>query len=337
MKIKKEEFIKMLETLKPGLSNKDIIEHSDSITFTGKRAISYNDIIAVTFPFKTEFNGTVKADKLLSHVTKAKADKEGYLKVKNKKSELVISSGNSKAGLPINEDTIDLEELGDIPTKWKKLPGDFTTGIRLSTFSAGTDATEPKLLCLHINKDQIQSSNGDRCFRYKMNNKIKKEFLIPATSAFAIINHPIKKYSVTKNWLHFKTKDKVIISLRMYADVSYPDTDFLFDLHGKSFEFPEKLRETINEAVNFIGDDEEDRNIQVHIKKDKFKIKSKSVHGWFDGWVKAKSKKKASFEINPFFLQDILKSSNKAILDKSKNLLKFKSDKWEYVVNIALD
>ena len=328
----------MLEALKPGLSQKDIIEHSDSVSFTGRDAISYNDIIAVRYPFKSNFQGAVKADKLVLMVNRMKADKNGYIKIKEKKDDLIIESRSDKAGLPINRDgMIDLEELGDIPTKWKKLPKDFTNGIRLSIFSAGTDASEQKLLCLHVKGSRVESSNGHRAFRYKMESKIKKEFLLPATSAPSILNHPIKKFAITKNWLHFKTKEGVIISTRMYADVSFPDTSFLFDIQGKAFTFPDKLKETIDSAVIMIGEDEEDKNIKVHIKKDKFKVKSSSVSGWYSGWVKGKSKKEAAFEISPIFLQDILKTSNTAIMDQHKGLLMFNADKWEYTVNISCD
>ena len=336
MKVRQSEFVEMLEALKPGLSNKDIIEFSDSISFTGEQSISYNDVIAVKYPFESKFKGTVKADKLLQHASKGKGDKEGYLSLKVKKGDLIIQNGRSKAGIPINIDgMVSLDELGKDPSKWKNLPGDFTQAIRLSIFAAGDDQSEPKLTCLHVVGAQVQSSNGHRAFRYQMENKIKKEFLLPATSAPSILNHPIKKYAVTKNWLHFKTKAGVIISTRMYADTSFPDTSYLFEIKGKAISFPDKLRETIDRAVVFIGEDEDDKNIKISIKKKKIKVESESVHGWFREAITTKKGKDVVFEISPFFLQDILKTSTKAKLDPKKGLLKFNADKWEYTINIA--
>jgi len=335
MEIKKELFLEKLDAIKPGLSNKDIIEFADSVTFVEGLMITYNDVIAVKCPLESKIRGTVKADKLYSHTQKVKPDKEGRIKLIIKGDDLVIKSGRSKAGIPINQEgQISLEELGKKIKKWKKLPSDFTEGLRLSIFSAGTDASEPKLTCLHISGNQVQSSNGHRAFRYEMEKSVSKEFLLPAISAVSILNHPIKKYNVTKNWVHFKTKDEIIISCRMYADTSFPDTSFLFDIKGKYFVFPDKLKSVIDRAVDFIGEDDEDKNIKISFEKKQMLVESKSDGGWFEERLKLESKKQAGFEISPFFLKDILKTSMKAKLDQKKGLLKFTADKWQYVVNV---
>lgn len=339
MKIEKKTLLEILDALQPGLSNKDIIEFSDSITFVKGALITYNDFIAVQHPLKiSKIKGTVKADKLYAHIKKVKTDEKGMITIKATDDDLLIKSKSSKAGIPIISGAkISLEELGKEITKWKKLPSDFLDGIKRAIFAAGTDASEPKLTCLHVQKGIIESSNGHRAFRYKMDSKIKKEFLLPATSAPAILNHPIVKYAVTKNWAHFKTKAGIIISTRMYADVSFPDCSFLFDIKGKKIQFPDGLREVIDAALDFIGEDDEDKNIKIMVEKDKTKVASKSIRGWFRGEVKEKSKNKVTFEIAPEFLQDILKTNQNAVIDREKGLLKFETEKWEYTINVVAE
>jgi len=339
MKIKKKTLLEILDAVQPGLSNKDIIEFSDSITFVKGALITYNDFIAVQHPLEgSKIKGTVKADKLYSHVKKVKADEKGLIQLKATEDDLLIKTNTSQAGIPIIPGaSISLEELGKEITKWKKLPSDFLEGIRMSIFAAGTDASEPKLTCLHVKKGIVEATNGHRAFRYKMDGKIKKEFLLPATSAPAILNHPVVKYAVTKNWAHFKTKDGVIFSTRMYADVSFPDCSFLFDIKGDKIKFPEGLREVIDRALDFIGEDDEDKNIKIAIGKDNTKIASKSIKGWFREKISKKSKRPVTFEIAPEFLQDILKTNEKAVIDKEKGLLKFESEKWEYTINVVAE
>jgi hypothetical protein len=339
MKIKKDLLVEKLALVKPGLSNKDIIEFADSVSFNKNQIITYNDFICIRCPLDINIKGTVKADRLYAHMNKVKADKEGYVKISVKGEELLIAAGKSKVGLPINLDgLVSLDELGKPVKKWKKLPSDFIEGVRLSIFAAGHDMSDPKLTCIHINGTQIQASNGHRAFRYQMESKIKKEFLLPATSAPAILNHPITKYAVTKEWVHFKTKDETIISCRMYADTSFMDTDFLFDIKGVKVIFPDSLKSIIDNAIIFIGEDEDDKNIRIAVEKKEIKIRSESATGgWFKEKIKAKSKNEVSFEINPFFLQDILKTSTTAILSPKIGLLKFESDKWEYSINIAAE
>ena len=339
MKIEKKTLLEILDALQPGLSDKDIIEFSDSITFVKGALITYNDFIAVQHPLEgSKIKGTVKADKLYAHIKKVKPDEKGMIKIKATNDDLLIQSKNSKAGIPIMSGaSISLEELGEEITKWKKLPSDFLEGVKKAIFAAGTDASEPKLTCLHVKKGIIEATNGQRAFRYRMDAKIKKEFLLPATSTPAVLNRPIVKYAITKNWAHFKTKAGVIISTRMYADVSFPDCSFLFDIKGKKIKFPEGLREVIDSAIDFIGEDDEDKNIKIMIEKDKTKVASKSIKGWFRGKVNEKSKKAVTFEIAPQFLQDILKTNNEAVIDSEIGLLKFESDKWEYTINVVAE
>ena len=339
MRIKKDDLLTKLEAVKPGLSNKDIIEFADSFSFHENQLITYNDFICVKCPIDLDLQGTIKSDHFYQIIKKFKTDKNGELIFKIKNNELIIKSNKAKAGVPINrEGKITLHELGEIPEKWKKLPDDFSEGIRLSAFAAGNDASEPILTCLHIHSDIIESSNGQRAFKYHMEKEINKTFLLPAFSVPALLQHPIKFYNISKNWLHFKTKENLIISCRMYEDEQFPDTDFLFNISGSEIHFPDKIKDSIERAIVFTDTEEDDNDITIEIDKKETLIQSKSKNGWFKERISNKSKTKVSFEINPFFLKDILKSSAKAIIDKKGgNLLKFSADKWEYVINIFMN
>lgn len=339
MKIKKNEFIKKLEAVKPGLSNKDIIEFSDSFCFSNNSLITYNDFICVKCPIDIDIEGTVVADRFHKIVQQIEPDVDGYINLKIKDNDIIVKSKKAKAGVPINhKGKLSLTELGKIPSKWHKLPKTFQQAIRLSAFSASNDASKPVLTCLHINKNIVQSSNGERGFQYFMDGKVKQEFLLPVFSVPALLNHPIKKYNVSKNWIHFKTDDNVIISSRMYAETNYPDTDFLFNIKGKKFSFPIKLRQVLERCIIFIGEDDEE-NVEIDIKKKMMVVSSRSSMGWFKEKVPTKSKKEINIKINPFFLKDILKQNMTAIIHQSDSrcLMKFTSDDWQYVINIMVN
>lgn len=336
MLINKKELIQKLEALKPGLSNKEIIEFADSFSFHNNQILTYNDFLCVKCPIDLDIEGTVKADYFHKIINKIKADKKGFINLKLKDNELIISTDKEKSGVPINlKGKLSLEELGAEITKWNKLPKDFQEGIRLSVFSASDDASNPKLTCLHINKKIIESSDGQRAFKYHLKKAIKKEFLLPKFSVPALLHHNLKSYNISKNWVHFRTKEDVIISCRMYEDINFPDTDFLFEIEGDNFTFPNEIKNNIEAAIIFIGSDE-DENINVEIKKKITWVKSRSDNGWYRKKIIAKSKKEISFEINPFFLKDILKSSRDCIIS-DEGLMKFDRDNWSYVINISME
>lgn len=336
MEINKKELIKKLEDTKPGLSNKEIIEFADSFSFSNNQILTYNDFVCVKCPIDLDLKGTIKAEHFHKIVNKIKPDKEGNIKLKVKDNELIISANKDKVGIPINlEGEFQLDELGKEIKKWDKLPEDFMQGIKLAVFSVSKDASKPKLTCLHINKNIIESSDAQRAFKYQLKNEIKHEFLLPAFAVPALKNHDIKFYNVTKNWCHFKTNEDVIISCRMYEDISFPDTDFLFDIDGPEVLFPSEMILKIEKAIIFAQQDD-DQIITIEIKKNLINIKSKCDSGWYRGKIIMKSDTELSFEINPFFLKDILKSSNKCIISE-QGLMKFDSDDWSYVININME
>lgn len=339
MKINKNDFVRKLEAVKPGLSNKEIIEFSDSFGFVDNTIITYNDFICVKCPIDLDITGTVVADRFYKIIQQMKTDKEGNISLSIKDDNLIVKANKATAGIPINlEGQISLEELGKIPEKWLKLPKDFQMGIKMSAFSTSTDASQPILTCLNVNKNVIESNNGERGFKFFLDKKTKTSFLLPAFCVPALLNHPIKKYCVSDNWIHFKTKEGVIISSRMYADTDFPETDFLFDIKGKKFTFPIELKEVLDRAIIFIGEDE-DQNVTVKVKKKVIEISSKSSSGWFKEKIKNKSKKEIEFKINPFFLKDILKENMTAIIHQGEELclIKFSSANWQHVINISMD
>ena len=86
MKIKKEELLKALAAVKPGLSSKDVIEQSTSFAFMGGHVVTYNDEIAVRYPVDLEIEGAIRANELYSFLSKIK-DKEIDLEVSEKPIE----------------------------------------------------------------------------------------------------------------------------------------------------------------------------------------------------------------------------------------------------------
>ena len=73
MIINKLKFLKALDTVKPGLSNKEQIEQSSSYCFKNQHVITYNDEVSVSCPIEDfDIEGVVNSDELYSLVSKIK-------------------------------------------------------------------------------------------------------------------------------------------------------------------------------------------------------------------------------------------------------------------------
>ncbi|NMA23687.1 MAG: hypothetical protein GX938_09320, partial [Spirochaetales bacterium] len=101
MKINKTELQKALEKVKPGLSNKELVEQSTSFAFMGGRIVTYNDEISISHPVKDlNVTGAVKAQSLYAFLSKIKRDE---IILEWEENQVVIKAGRSKAGLVLEQ------------------------------------------------------------------------------------------------------------------------------------------------------------------------------------------------------------------------------------------
>ena len=95
--MKKQDLLTALETVKPGLASKEMIEQSTSFAFMNDRVVTYNDEISLSHPVKDlEIEGAIQAEQLYKLLNKLKKDE---IEVEIKGNELLLKSGNTEAGL----------------------------------------------------------------------------------------------------------------------------------------------------------------------------------------------------------------------------------------------
>ena len=76
--MKRKELLKALLSVKPGVANKDIIESMTYFYFNGTHVISYNDIVSIQHPLKTDFKTFVKADDFFKVISKVKSEELAF-------------------------------------------------------------------------------------------------------------------------------------------------------------------------------------------------------------------------------------------------------------------
>ena len=72
--INRKKLLKELESVKKGLSAKDLIEQSTTFIFKNQKIVTYNDEIFAMTPTDVEIEGCVKADSLMQLLSKIKDD-----------------------------------------------------------------------------------------------------------------------------------------------------------------------------------------------------------------------------------------------------------------------
>ena len=346
MKINKNEFLSILQKVRPGISNKEIIEFSDSICFLPGKIITFNDEICVEHPFDSQFQGTVKADHFYRIVDKMATNAENEIELEQTENEMVIKGGKAQSGVLYNaKGSLPLEEVFEGSIKFKPISDGLLEGIKLGQFCTSPDDSLPILQCVHIRKDTIQSSDSYRCFKYAMVPGGKEEFLLPKTCISVLMKYPVTKYCIQSNWAHFKTKEGIILHVRIFQNQEFPDISSFFDLKGIALTFPEKVLPAVERAAIFCSTQElieELLSVSIEEKKIVLSAQKKDV-GWFKETIpqmqknKIKNASNITFKINAEFFLDLLKTTTKCFFveKNDQTLLGFKTEKWQHVISVV--
>ena len=334
MKINKKELQEALSIVKPGLSNKEMIEQSTSFAFIKGKVITYNDEISISHPIEgIDIEGAIQAEELYGLLGKLKQDE---IDISIKGNELILQAEKIKAGVSLQE-KITLPLMDDIKeiSEWKELPPDFIEAMKFTIGSCSNDMSQPVLTCLHINKNgYIESSDNFRLVKFVLKEEILIDtFLLPVTSVIQVIKLNPVKIAEGKGWVHFQTEEKTIISCRILED-KYPNTLKFYDVQGMTFDFPKTTLEALERASVFAKRDYFlDESIEIHIENKKLIIKSKSDSGWFEEKLNIRyTGKPIIFVVTPHLLKDILIKTNTCVLNEK--MIKFEGSNWQYVSSL---
>ncbi len=328
MKISKEKLLQALEAVKPGLSNKEMIEQSTSFAFIGDKICTYNDEISVSHTLdELNLTGAIDAISLYAIISKLKNDELTFEKNDN---EIIITSGKVTVGMVLEQEIkLPLDEIKG-EKEWHDIPLELLDAIDFVKHATGNDMLQPVLTTIHINKNgNVEASDGFRLCKVHINNDLDT-FLLPIGATQHLKKLNPKSIAFSTGWTHFKNDIGTVFSCRILND-KFPETSKLYKISGEEIEFPKNILDVLEKARIFTSHITEfDETVNITMKERKTIIESKSDTGWFKEIVNSRYKgNEIIFNITPVILQDILKREQKCII--SENKLKFIGDNWEYI------
>lgn len=166
MKINREELIHSLNSLKPGIAKKEIIEQGDCVIFDASHgeAYSFNEQIACIIKLDLGVTGAVIAEPLLNLLGKLPDEEieidqdDENLCVKGKRSVSGIKC-ESQLRLPINV----LEHPKD--NAWLPLPERFIEAVTITENCVDTSDRDFQFSSIHITPDFMESANQNQVCR----------------------------------------------------------------------------------------------------------------------------------------------------------------------------
>ncbi len=333
MKISKSELLNALEKVRPGLSNRDLIEQATSFTFLGDRVVTYNDEISISHPVKgLDVTGAIKAQALYAFLNKIKKDE---IDIEWQENQVLIKAGKSKAGL-VFEQEVRLpieEEIGQMG-KWRKLPDNFIEALKFCYPCCSKDMSRPVLTCVSVSKDKIEASDSYQIVQHTLDGEMPgKDFLIPATAAKELVRYKVNEITKGESWIHFRTEDGTVFSCRVLNN-EFPDTSKHLQVDGVAFGFPKNIDQVLERADIFSKKESSAGDLAmviVEIKDGRVRISADNEYGWFEEESRVKyDGDPVKFAVGIEFMISLVGKLQNCIIGDDK--IGFRGENWQHIV-----
>jgi len=297
-----------------------------------------------------ELYGSVDGKRLAHFISRApKPDKIQFrlrekedAKSKKRSPWLQVRSGRASVDLKWLEDSP--ARMPDSPARWKSVPDGFAKAIGFVAHCCASHITRPRLTCVHVTNEYVESSDGMRIIRHDLEDTLKGvNTLIPRNVAFLLESTGVTKIAPKDDAVWFKTKKGTIIFCPLIAG-DYPDIDPLIATSpdAKKFSLPFeveskdgtiKLEDALDRARVFEGEEEELRII-LEVKNGRMRIEAGDEVGMYQEAISLKdtpSDLSIRVEIYAQHLLDLVKQGQKVECELTSDKMWMRTDKWEFI------
>lgn len=312
-RIQREEFIRQLEAVQPGISQRGVLEQSESFVFRKGRVLTFNGEVACKGKscLPVEFTGAIKADKILDLLRKLPEDE---LDVQFSDAELILSGKRRQLGLRVEKEIALPVHMVEKPGEWKKLHDDFGEAIGIVGACASTDQSQFEYTCIHIHPKWIESTDRKQICRWNLDTGVEKPVLCKQSSIKHVKMLGMTEFCETKAWIHFKNANGLQLSCLRYME-DFPDLATFLKVNGEPAIFPKQLSEAADKAQVFSSENGEGNLITIDLKPGKLKIRGEGVSGWYSETKKVKyDGKPLLFMVSPVILGELVKSHSQVFI-----------------------
>lgn len=318
MRVNREQFVRALTSVTPGLATRESIEQSSCFVFIGGLVCTYNEEVCCRIASPVSIQGAVAAKPVLDLLGSMN---EEVIDVEATGSELLIKGPRRKSGIKMESKvTLPISSVED-PGVWDVLDPNFNEAVRIVYNCASSEENKFELTCIHIHPQYVEACDRYQIARYFVDNK-GLETLVRAESLKRIVGHDMVKVSVTPSWIHFGNLHGLVMSCRRYMD-QYKDLSSFLDQSGmEHITLPGGLSDVVSAAEIFSSDNTAGNSVLVDVKSDSIVVEGSGPLGWYKEMRAVQySGSLMRFRIAPKLLLEITKRSAECLLSEPKLLV----------------
>jgi hypothetical protein len=327
-KVSREQFLRTLESVYPGVSPREILEQSSCFVLLDGDVCSFNDEVACRAPsgLGRKVKGAVKAEPLLNVLRQLP---EEEIEVSQGYGELVIQGKRREAHLRMEADIALPVDSVKIPAEWKDLPAEFGEAVGLVGNCAGEDQSRFNLTCVHIHPKWVEACDNFQLCRWRLRTGVAAPVLIRQTSAKSVVTMGANSFAEDPSWLHFKNAAGLVLSCRRYVE-DYPDLTRILDVEGEPCKLPKGLAEAADKAAIFSKENPEQNQVLVELRPGRLAVKGSGASGWYRETKKLDYQgRPIAFLVNPELLAEVVNRHRECRM--SADRLKVEGPSYVYV------
>lgn len=318
VKINREEFLRTLQSVQPGLSPREIIEQSSCFVFQNGQVMTYNDEVACrsSTPISPKIQGAVQAKPLLAILEKLEEDS---LEIEIGESEFIIVGKRRRCGIRMEKEVMLSIGTVETPEEWKDIPEEFNDAVSAVAECAGKDESQFCLTCVHLHPKFVEASDNWQIARFRLKTRIKEEILVRHDSIKHITALGMTEFCETEAWIHFRNPSGLLLSARRYLE-EFPDLTEILAVKGTPTVLPKGLGSAIGRAEIFSSENNDDDHIKIKMRAGKIRIKGTGGCGWYEEVRKMPGYKgdPIEFMIGPKLFAEIVKKHTDCEISKDK-------------------
>lgn len=337
-KVNREEFLRHLEAVEPGLSKRDLVEQSSCVVFTAGVMTTYNEEVCCRA--KSPLNGVVGAVAAapLMALLRKMPDDVVTVTCENKVMRVL---GGGRRELRVRMDAEITLPVGSVerPKKedWRPVPEGFFDAVSLVEQCAGKDQAEKGLTCVHIHPKWVEACDRMQLARYAVKTGVAQPIMVPRDSLKGCLSLDMTRMAETEAWVHFRNPTGLVYSCLRYLE-PYPDLlKYIQDAKrgAKPLTLPLGMAEVISRAEEVVRDqDEKEKQVLVELKAGRVRLRGIGVKAEYREWQKAKYHgPDLAFLINPKLMTEITARHTECTINAAS--LRIDGGRWVYVTSLG--
>ena len=332
-RVRREDFLHVLESVQPGLTPKDTVDQSSSFVFDQGLLVSYNDEVRfmIKSPLGREIQGAVRA-KHFSEVLSRLPEDDIYFDCEKGKIRWRTERGR-KGHFDIEAEIYSKYASVDSVDSWRRLPKDFCEAVATVQECARSTGQFAHTV-VHVTPDFIEASDDFELCRWSLNTGFTKEVLLRKECVRHVTSLAMIEFAETRNWVHFRNADGLMLSCRRYEDPYFDYSPYLKP-SGLEATLPKGFVEEADIGKVCASDGAKDPLVRIDMAPGKTRlVAAGAASGYESPWRKTTYEGEPfSFFISPGMIASIAEKFNECVL--GKQVLHVVTEKWTFAARLS--